>query len=77
MSLFSCKKDSNNGTTNVAPTNLTVNATVSADSSGNVAFVASATNATTYDYDYGDGSFATVPTGIVTYKYSNIGQLTQ
>jgi len=72
MSLFSCKKDSNNAT-DAAPTNLTVNATVSTDSSGNVAFVANATNATTYDYDYGDGSFATVASGAVTYKYSNSG----
>jgi hypothetical protein len=72
MSLFSCKKDSNNAT-DVAPTNLTVNATVSTDSSGNVAFVANAANATTYDFDYGDGSFATVASGAVTYKYSNSG----
>jgi beta-glucanase (GH16 family) len=77
MSLFSCKKDSNNGTTNgVAPTNLTVTATPSTDNSGNVAFVASATNATTYDYDYGDGSYATVVSGVVTYKYAASGTYT-
>jgi beta-glucanase (GH16 family) len=76
LSLFSCKKDENNSGNNVAPTNLTVNATVSNDSSGNVAFVATATNATSYDYDYGDGSFATVASGAVTYKYSTSGTYT-
>jgi beta-glucanase (GH16 family) len=73
LSLFSCKKDENNSSNNVAPTNLTVNATVSTDSSGNVAFVASATNATTYEYGYGDGSFETVPSGVSNYKYSTSG----
>jgi len=73
LSIFSCKKDSTGATNNVAPTNLTVTATVSTDNSGNVAFVASATNATTYDYDYGDGTFQTVASGIVTYKYAVSG----
>ncbi|MFY8024349.1 MAG: family 16 glycosylhydrolase [Sediminibacterium sp.] len=70
--LLSCgKKDT--GTTVVTPTNLTVNAVVSTDNSGNVAFTASATNASTYDYDFGNGVFQTVPTGIVTYKYPASG----
>ncbi len=73
LSIFSCKKDSTGATNNVAPTNLTVTATVTTDNSGNVAFVASATNATTYDYDYGDGTFQTVASGIVTYKYAASG----
>jgi hypothetical protein len=73
LSIFSCKKDSTGATNNVAPTNLTVAATVNTDNSGNVAFVASATNATTYDYDYGDGTFQTVASGIVTYKYAASG----
>jgi len=73
LSIFSCKKDSTGANNNIAPTNLTVTATVSTDNSGNVAFVASATNATTYDYDYGDGTFQTVASGIVTYKYSASG----
>jgi Glycosyl hydrolases family 16/PKD domain len=73
LSLFSCKKEENNSSNNVAPTNLTVNATVSADSSGNVAFVASATNATTYEYGYGDGTFEIVPSGVSNYKYSTSG----
>ncbi len=73
LSIFSCKKDSTAATNNVAPTNLTVAATVTTDNSGNVAFIASATNATTYDYDYGDGTFQTVVSGIVTYKYAASG----
>lgn len=72
---FSCGKDSP-GTTNVAPTNLTVNAVVSTDNSGNVAFTASATNAVTYDYDYGNGIFQTVVSGVVTYRYPASGVYT-
>lgn len=72
---FSCGKDSP-GTTNVAPTNLTVNAVVSTDNSGNVDFTASATNAVTYDYDYGNGIFQTVVSGVVTYRYPASGVYT-
>lgn len=72
---FSCGKDSP-GTTNIAPTNLTVNAVVSTDNSGNVAFTASATNAVTYDYDYGNGIFQTVVSGVVTYRYPASGVYT-
>ena len=73
--LFSCKKDSN-GNTVAAPTSLTVTATPSTDNSGNVAFVAAATNATSYDYDYGDGTYQTVTSGVITYKYSASGTYT-
>lgn len=72
---LSCGKDSP-GTTNIAPTNLTVNAVVSTDNSGNVAFTAAATNAVTYDYDYGNGIFQTVVSGVVTYKYPASGVYT-
>ncbi len=72
---FSCGKDSP-GNTNIAPTNLTVNAVVSTDNSGNVAFTASATNAVTYDYDYGNGIFQTVASGVVTYRYPASGTYT-
>ena len=61
---------------NPAPTNLTLNAVVSTDNSGNVSFTASATNAVTYDFDYGNGIFATVPSGVVTYKYTASGTYT-
>jgi beta-glucanase (GH16 family) len=74
--LFSCSKGNSPGTTDVAPSNLTVNAIVSADNSGNVSFTATATNAVTFDFDYGNGVFATVPSGIVTYKYPATGTYT-
>ena len=79
MSLFvvlsSCsKKDS--APNNTAPANLTVNATVSTDNSGNVSFTATATYAVTYDYDFGNGIFQTVASGVVTYKYPASGTYT-
>jgi beta-glucanase (GH16 family) len=58
---------------NQAPSNLSVTASVSSDNSGNVSFIASATNASTYEYDFGNGIFQTVPSGIVTYKYPATG----
>lgn len=73
--LLSCGKDKPKPN-NTAPTNLTVNAVVATDNSGNVAFTAAATNAVTYEYDYGNGVFATVPSGIVTYKYPASGTYT-
>lgn len=66
------KKSSGNGST-PAPTNLILNAVVSTNNSGNVSFTASATNAATYEYDFGNGDFQTVPTGIITYKYTASG----
>ena len=71
-----CSKTSTPSTNNTAPTNLTVTANVSTDSSGNVAFIAAATNATSYDFDFGDGSSLNVVSGIYTYKYSNSGTYT-
>jgi beta-glucanase (GH16 family) len=73
--LFSCGKDDPKPN-NPAPTNLTVNAVVATDNSGNVAFTASATNAVSYDYDYGNGVFQTVASGSVTYKYPASGTYT-
>ena len=73
----SCGKDKNNGNNNdTPPSNLTLNAVVSTDNSGNVSFTAAATNAVTYDYDFGNGIFQTVATGIVTYKYPFSGTYT-
>ena len=73
--ISACGKD---GTpvNNVPPSNLTVNATVSTDNSGNVSFTATATNATTYDFDYGNGVFATITSGSVTYRYPTSGSYT-
>lgn len=71
-----CSKNSSGGNVSPSPTNLTVSSSVSADNSGNVDFVASATNAVSYDYDYGNGIFQTVPSGTVTYKYPASGTYT-
>ncbi len=73
--LWACSK-TDAPVVNPAPTNLTLTATVSTDNSGNVNFVASATNATTYEYDFGNGVFQTVPTGTVMYKYPASGSYT-
>ena len=72
----SCSKKSSPGPSDTAPSNLTVHATVNPDSSGNVAFTASAANAVSYDYDFGNGIYQTVPAGSVTYKYAASGNYT-
>jgi beta-glucanase (GH16 family) len=72
----SCSKKNSGPPANPAPTDLTVQATVNTDSSGNVSFTASATNAVTYDYDFGNGIFQTVPSGTITYKYPTSGTYT-
>ena len=64
------------GTTQTAPSNLVVTATASIDGSGNVAFTATATNAVTYIFEYGNGVIATVPGGLITYKYTTAGNIT-
>lgn len=74
--ISSCGKSDTPGNNNTAPSNLTVNASVSTDNSGNVSFTASATNAVTYDFDYGNGIFATVASGVITYKYPSSGTYT-
>ncbi len=74
---YSCSKGKDSPSPgSIAPTNLTVNATVSTDNSGNVSFTASANNAVTYDYDYGNGIFQTVVSGVVTYRYTTAGTYT-
>lgn len=73
LSFFSCKKKESTGNTDAAPSNLTLNAVVSTDNSGNVEFTAAATNAATYEYGYGNGVFALVPSGKITYKYPASG----
>ena len=72
----SCGKEDNSGNAITPPTNLTVTANVSTDNSGNVSFTASATNASSYEYDFGNGIFQTVPSGIVTYLYPASGTYT-
>ncbi|RYF84847.1 MAG: beta-glucanase precursor, partial [Chitinophagaceae bacterium] len=55
----SCGKDGPSSPATPAPANLTVNAVVNPDNSGNVSFTASATNATTYEFDFGNGVYQT------------------
>lgn len=76
FALASCGKDKDNNNTNTAPSNLTVNAVVATDNSGNVNFTAAATNAVTYEFGYGNGIFQTVASGVVTYKYPASGTYT-
>jgi len=75
--LISCGKDKDNGNNDsTPPTNLTLNAVVSTDNSGNVAFTASATNAVSYEFDFGNGIFQTSASGVLTYKYPSSGTYT-
>ena len=71
-----CGKKSAEKPSDTAPSGLTVQAKINADSSGNVSFTATATNAVSYDYDFGNGIFQTVPDGAVTYKYPAAGTYT-
>jgi len=57
----------------IAPTNLIVKTEISTDGSGTVVFTATADGAVSYDFEYGNGDAATVPSGIVTYKYTLSG----
>lgn len=77
VSIIACSKSSSSGNNaSVAPTNLTVTATVAQDSTGNVTFAATATNAVTYDFDFGNGVIQTITSGAGTYKYSASGNYT-
>jgi hypothetical protein len=76
--LASCSKgsSSSNGPVSTAPSNLVVTATASTDGSGNVSFTATATNAVTYTFEYGNGIIETIPGGVVTYRYTQVGNIT-
>jgi beta-glucanase (GH16 family) len=77
ITTISCKKsDSDKGTTNLAPTNLAVNAVVSTDGSGTVAFTATAQNAVNYDFEFGDGVVKSEASGVINYKYTLVGNST-
>lgn len=75
LAMFSScgKSSSTSAADQAAPTNLNVSAVVQADNSGNVNFTATATNASSYDYDFGNGIYQTVPGGAVTYRYPTSG----
>ncbi len=76
--LAGCSKGStsSNSAVQTAPTNLVVTATPTTDGSGNVSFTATATNAVTYIFEYGNSVIETVPTGVVTYRYTQAGTVT-
>ena len=77
MIAASCSKGSSgNGNTQTPPSNLVVSATPSIDGSGNVSFTATATNASTFIYEFGNGIIQTVPDGLVTHKYTTVGNIT-
>jgi beta-glucanase (GH16 family) len=61
-----CKKSKN---TTAAPSDLVINAVVSTDGSGSVAFTATAVNAVSYFYEFGNGDGATTLSGTTNYKY--------
>lgn len=74
--LFSFCGKKATATEGTAPTNLVVNAVVSNDSSGNVSFTATATNATSFEYDFGNGIFQTSALGSLVYRYTAAGTYT-
>ena len=73
---ISCSKKSSPGTTDTAPSDLNISVVISTDSSGNVAFTATATNAVRFDYDYGNNISQKGETGNITYKYPFSGSYT-
>jgi len=75
--LVGCGGSSKNPTPpNQAPGSVKITAVVATDSSGNVSFTASATNAVSYDFDFGNGVIQTIPSGVTTYKYTSSGTYT-
>ena len=70
--LGSCSKSSSSSA-NITPANLSVSASVTLDSSGNVSFVASATNTVSYYFDFGDNTNQSNSSGVITHKYASIG----
>lgn len=72
--MLSCKKGDT--ATDPLPENLSLKAEISTDNSGNVSFLANATNSTSYDFDFGNGVFQTVANGSIIYKYPETGNYT-
>jgi beta-glucanase (GH16 family) len=71
--LCSCKKGGSNNSTQTAPANLVIKSIIAADSSGAVAFTATADNAISYFYEFGNGAGATTTTGATNYTYPTAG----
>ena len=77
--LFCACSKSGVGTTNVTdngPSSVSVKADIASDSSGNVTFTPSATNAVSFNFDFGDGSVLNGLSGVAKYKYSMSGTYT-
>lgn len=81
VGLNSCKKTEYSFGEIKTPTNLVFNAVVigadatnvNGDGSGKVAITATSTNVLSYNVDFGDGTTQSVPTGVITYKYTSPG----
>ena len=69
MAFLSCSKKDSSGNSGTPPTNLTVSAVVSTDSSGTVTFTVSATNAVSYDFNFGNFITQHDIAGTLVYKY--------
>lgn len=69
-----CKKAvTDNGTTAIAPTNLTITANVNVSGNGAVDFTAAADNAVSYVFEFGNGDIKTVASGTINYQYTSPG----
>jgi len=81
ISMVSCKKQEYSFGEVKAPTALTLTAVVAGvdatnpngNGTGNVAITTTAGSALTYNIDFGDGITKVVPSGVITYKYTNPG----
>ncbi len=72
--LLSCKKaGADNGAIKIPPANLVLNAVVSTDGSGTVAFTATADNAVSYGFEFGDGNTSALITGTTSHQYTLAG----
>lgn len=71
-----CKKEGVNTSNNAGPANLNIIADVSTDGSGKVNFKATADDAASFVFEFGNGEIRTVPTGVVTYQYTLLGNNT-
>jgi hypothetical protein len=84
VGITSCTKEKFSFGDIKAPTGLTLTATVvgvdasnpNGNGTGNVVITATSSNALTYNIDFGDGNKKVVPSGSLTYKYSNPGTYT-
>src|SRR5487761_2202447 len=74
--VISCSKGKSGDSGNPTLGDVSINAVVNTDSSGNVSFTASAANAILYNFDFGDGTLQSVTNGKVTYKYATSGDYT-